>query len=262
MTVHHTPAVEPEAQRPLGDRLRQLRLERGLSLDDVSRATRVSLANLRAIETGAHERLPADVFAKGLVVLYATHLGLDGPRAGEQFLLERHAGAAGGPPARQHLNAFSPLPKKLAEPPHVSSAAVATILFVVIVLSFTGFCLTTSWNPFAFLTDRIFGVSSAITNSFHPADPATGNGAPSKAINLSVHFQKDVEVAVTLDGSAPLRQRHGNGTFANWSADRRLEIEFFQPESAELRLNGTPLPFPPGRNGRHILRLPPDPNTP
>ena len=115
MTVHPAPVAESEVQPSLGDRLRQLREEQNLSLDDVSRATRVSLANLRAIEAQAYDRLPADPFAKGMVVLYATHLGLDGFQAGARFLAERHRGGGIRSASQQNLARFSLLPKKLAE---------------------------------------------------------------------------------------------------------------------------------------------------
>ena len=55
MTVHDIPAGEPEEQHSLGDRLRQLREDQGLNLEVVSQATKVSLANLRAIEAQAYE---------------------------------------------------------------------------------------------------------------------------------------------------------------------------------------------------------------
>ncbi len=150
MTVHPAPVAESEVQPSLGDRLRQLREEQNLSLDDVSRATRVSLANLRAIEAQAYDRLPADPFAKGMVVLYATHLGLDGFQAGARFLAERHRGGGIRSASQQNLARFSLLPKKLAEPSHVSSAAVAMGLLMVIVLSFTLFCLSTPGTPSPF----------------------------------------------------------------------------------------------------------------
>ena len=262
MTDLHSPVAEPEAQRSLGNRLRLLREEQGLSLDDVSLATRVSLGNLRAIEAETYDRLPADSFAKGMVALYATHLGLDGPQAAAQFLEERYHGRDVQSSAHQNLAGFSLLPKRLAEPPHVSSATVAMALLLVIVLSFTLFCLSTSWNPFAFLTGRIWGPAPATSDTFHPADPATSNGGPHKALHLTVRFLKDVEVAVSVDDSASQRQTHSRNTSTSWSAERRLHIEFFGPDSAELLLNGTPLPFPSGRDGRHILQLPADSTAP
>ncbi|MDX9833688.1 MAG: helix-turn-helix domain-containing protein [Desulfobulbus sp.] len=258
MTVHDIPAGEPEEQHSLGDRLRQLREDQGLNLEVVSQATKVSLANLRAIEAQAYERLPADPFARGMVVLYATHLGLDGPQAAAQFLLERYQGRSAQSSAHQNLAGFSLLPKKLSEPSHVSSAAVALAMLLVIVLSFTLFCLSTSWNPFAFFTERLWNSTPATNQAFHPADPATSNGGPHQALNLSVHFLKDVQVVVTMDDNKSLQQTYSRNTNANWSAERQLRVEFFQPDSAELRLNGASLPFPIALDGRHILQLPAD----
>lgn len=262
MTVHPTPVAESEPQRSLGDRLRQAREEQNQSLEDVSRATRVSLANLRAIEAQAYDRLPADPFAKGMVVLYATHLGLDGPQAAARFLAERHRGGDMQSAAHQNLARFSLLPKKLAEPSHLSSAAVAMALLMIIVLSFTLFCLSTSWNPFAFLTERVWVTPAATGNSFHPADPATGNGGQRRTLQLSARFLSDVEVMVRVDGHLSPRQRYSKNTSATWSAERQLRVEFSKPDSAELSLNGSPLPFPRGRDGLHVLQLPADATAP
>ena len=262
MTDLHSPVAEPEAQRSLGNRLRLLREEQGLSLDDVSLATRVSLGNLRAIEAETYDRLPADSFAKGMVALYATHLGLDGPQAAAQFLEERYHGRDGQSSAHQNLAGFSLLPKRLAEPPHVSSATVAMALLLVIVLSFTLFCLSTSWNPFAFLTERIWVTPPAAGDSFHPADPSTGTGGPRRTLHLSARFLSDVEVVVSADGSESQRRRYSRNTSATWWAERQLRVEFSQPDSAELSLNGSPLPFPRGRDGLHVLQLPADATAP
>lgn len=262
MTDLHSPVAEPEAQRSLGNRLRLLREEQGLSLDDVSQATRVSLGNLRAIEAETYDRLPADSFAKGMVALYATHLGLDGPQAAAQFLEERYHGRDVQSSAHQNLAGFSLLPKRLAEPPHVSSATVAMALLLVIVLSFTLFCLSTSWNPFAFLTERIWVTPPAAGDSFHPADPSTGTGGPRRTLHLSARFLSDVEVVVSADGSESQRRRYSRNTSATWWAERQLRVEFSQPDSAELSLNGSPLPFPRGRDGLHVLQLPADPTAP
>ena len=51
-------------------------------------------------------------------------------------------------------------------------------------------------------------------------------------------------------------------TSATWWAERQLRVEFSQPDSAELSLNGSPLPFPRGSDGLHVLQLPADPTAP
>jgi len=61
----------------LGHRLREERLRKGLELHDVSRATRIRLVFLEAIEEGRIDELPSGFVRKGFVETYAKFLKLD-----------------------------------------------------------------------------------------------------------------------------------------------------------------------------------------
>ncbi|MCS7276079.1 MAG: helix-turn-helix domain-containing protein [Dehalococcoidia bacterium] len=61
----------------LGELLEQKRLERGLSLEDVERATRIPLKYLVALEREDFSQLPPPVYARGFVRSYASYLGLN-----------------------------------------------------------------------------------------------------------------------------------------------------------------------------------------
>ena len=60
-----------------GARLRRARLRRGLELDDVARATKITPTYLRFLEDERFEDLPARVYVRGFVTLYAGCVGLD-----------------------------------------------------------------------------------------------------------------------------------------------------------------------------------------
>lgn len=60
-----------------GQCLKRGREDRGLSVEDVSRATKIGVAYLKAIEEDRYEVLPAEVFAVGFLRQYATSVGLD-----------------------------------------------------------------------------------------------------------------------------------------------------------------------------------------
>ncbi|HVN03275.1 MAG TPA: RodZ domain-containing protein [Bryobacteraceae bacterium] len=62
---------------PVGETLRRERLQKGLSLDQISRETKISTRLLEAIEKDQLDRLPGGVFAKSFVRQYARFLGLD-----------------------------------------------------------------------------------------------------------------------------------------------------------------------------------------
>ena len=61
----------------VGDTLRLERLRKQLSLEQISRETKISARLLEAIEQDRFDRLPGGVFAKSFVRQYARFLGLD-----------------------------------------------------------------------------------------------------------------------------------------------------------------------------------------
>ena len=62
---------------PVGERLRRARLERGLSLEQVSKHTKVQPWILDAIERDDLSRIPGGVFIRGYLTSFARAIGLD-----------------------------------------------------------------------------------------------------------------------------------------------------------------------------------------
>jgi cytoskeleton protein RodZ len=61
----------------LGEYLRAERLARGITLEQISADTRITVSMLQAMEEGDIDRLPAPVFTKGFLRAYAEQVGLD-----------------------------------------------------------------------------------------------------------------------------------------------------------------------------------------
>jgi len=61
----------------LGETLRQARLDKGVSLADAARDTRIRRAYLEALETEDQAALPAAVYTRGFLRTYAEYLGLN-----------------------------------------------------------------------------------------------------------------------------------------------------------------------------------------
>jgi cytoskeleton protein RodZ len=72
----------------VGSRLRERRVSSGISLEEAAEQTRLSVRQIVAIEEGDRSRLPADVYVRGFVRVYARALGLPdpGPVAGDLSL--------------------------------------------------------------------------------------------------------------------------------------------------------------------------------
>lgn len=78
--------------------LRRAREAAGLSLQDLSRTTKIPKSTLLAIESSDVLRLPAEIYTRGFVKAYAAEVGLPPERAADDYL-----GAIEPPDAHQHV---------------------------------------------------------------------------------------------------------------------------------------------------------------
>ena len=60
-----------------GERLAEARMEKGLSLEDVSKSTKIKVSFLEYIEKSQYQELPSVSYAQGFVKNYAKYLGLN-----------------------------------------------------------------------------------------------------------------------------------------------------------------------------------------
>lgn len=70
----------------VGATLRRARTQKGLTLDQLSRATKISLSKLQALEDNDFESLPAVVYARGFLRAYAREVGLDPEDVVDQYM--------------------------------------------------------------------------------------------------------------------------------------------------------------------------------
>jgi cytoskeleton protein RodZ len=76
-----------------GDLLRNARRSRGMTIEQISRVTKISAPILRALEADDHARLPGWVFTRGFLRSYAREVGLD-PQETVATFLEQNAPVA------------------------------------------------------------------------------------------------------------------------------------------------------------------------
>ncbi|PIE57128.1 MAG: hypothetical protein CSA34_00495 [Desulfobulbus propionicus] len=250
--------TEPLETSPVGVRLKKRREEKGLTVADVVEATRISATNVRALEAQDYTALPADTFIRGYLQLYAKLLELDEQELITAFL-DDESRAEPGYQRGKNLNNPMLSPKKMAEPTHISSASVASILLVLIVVSFTAFCLYNSWNPFAFLTGSSEDPQGVVSETFDTGENKGGD-EPVKLTTylLTAQFNRAVTVTITLDDLQPSQIEYSAGDTASWTALKHMQVEFDREDAATLTINGSPLSFPGRQDGRLIIRLPED----
>lgn len=121
-----------EATR-LGEAFRNERMRRAITLNDAERTTRINRVYLEAIEEGRLETLPAPVYTRGFVRLYARYLGLDPVAAVESIPdgLPRPAGLEPMPGMRRTPPPTIPLPP--LTPPMMVAAVLSLVLVITLI---------------------------------------------------------------------------------------------------------------------------------
>ena len=169
-----------------GNYLRTLRMSKGLSIKDVTEATRISETNLNAIEDENFSALPANTFTRGLLNIYADFLGANKETVVTKFMEERENSSTQKRRSRPKQSGKILSPRRLAEPSQISSMTMAGVLFLVIVVSFTGYCVYNSWNPFSFLMKENRTIQSVMKNIFPEKKPDQDSPALENVIKVPV----------------------------------------------------------------------------
>src|SRR5271154_5524745 len=123
-----------------GEHLRREREMRGVSLEEISAATRISTRFLEAIEKDQWDQLPGGVFNRGFIRSIARYLGLD-----EDSLVAEYAlGTAANEEARAAAQRDAEIPRNW------QPAALA----FVIILAIAG-CVFAAYHYRGWIADRL-----------------------------------------------------------------------------------------------------------
>ncbi len=107
-----------------GESLKREREMRGVTLDEISAATRIATRFLRAIENEDWDQLPGGVFNRGFVRAVARYLGLD-----EENTVAEYASAVGDRPS---VPVWTGSPPLVAPEQHWLAWIVAAVLFLAL----------------------------------------------------------------------------------------------------------------------------------
>jgi cytoskeleton protein RodZ len=87
-----------------GNRLREARERRGVSLRQIANATKISISALEALEKNAISRLPGGIFSRAFVRSYALEVGLDPEETIQEFIAQfPHDSVTAGHPTSEQV---------------------------------------------------------------------------------------------------------------------------------------------------------------
>jgi len=176
----------------LGERFRKIRSDRRISLSEVSRATKIRVKYLEAIEEGAYDRLPAEVYVKGFLKSYAGHLGVPEEAILKLYERERHIQKNLGRVGNDSVHPSAPVRFSVVPSPRVLAGTI-------------GFLVAIGFFSYLYLELRSF-VSEPRLVIEAPADGETVEG--SEAV---VSGKTDPRAEVRINGEETVVDE--NGTF-------------------------------------------------
>jgi transcriptional regulator with XRE-family HTH domain len=202
------PTLQPYAElATFGEELKREREIRGISLKEISDATKISKRFLEAIERNDHKTLPAPVFTRGFVREYARYLGLN-----SEDVVNRYNFAAAGDDRIEksiHLERLTTLPPpreptKKGIPPfyaRIDRNVYITVLIASALIAISWWTIRSKRAERAEAgTETIAAATQPLARP--PAEPVPAAAPPPKddALHLTIEVQQDSFVNLEADG--------------------------------------------------------------
>jgi cytoskeletal protein RodZ len=169
-----------------GAALAAARIRRGLSLDEITRQTRIQRHALEALEADDFEALPAMVYVRGFVRLYAQAVGLD-PAMAVGLLDERLHDRA-----RAEETAQTEAEARLSAERWARARVRVTYAFAAVIALAIGLAAVFSLSTHPIQARHLVPDSPATADAAAPATEAVAEAAPSAADDLPTPSTDDV----------------------------------------------------------------------
>jgi len=230
---------------PFGEHLKREREMRGVSLDEISAATRISTRFLEALETEQWDRLPGGAFNRGFIRSIARFLGIDEDALVAEYAFERRDAETAGSPAAHA--------ERIPRNWQPAALAIVALLFVLAVglLGFHRYGTAIA----ARLHARLAGVKAdtrggptansagATTVSASKQTPASDPSSLAPALDLTLQASKPIDAMVVADGKTSFAAILQPGDAKQFHAQDSLEIDSSEPSVLTLHLNGRVIPW-------------------
>jgi hypothetical protein len=241
-----------------GEELRREREIRGISLKEISDATKISKRFLDALERNDHKTLPAPVFTRGFVREYARYVGLNA-----EEMVNRYNFAAANddriekpPHVEKHpatpVRDITPKPKpKRGIPPAYARVNRNAIATVVIVAALAGVAY---WAVVHKRADADAAETTAvpIAAKAAAAPPVAPKPTDDSVLRLGVEVLANSWVTLDADGKTVINDELTKGDQRTFEASDQFRFRTIgNAAGLKLTLNGAPVP-PLGDDGEVV----------
>ncbi len=239
----------------LGEKLKQARKDRGISISEVSEQTRISALYLESIENDDYRPLPGGIFNKGFVRSFAKYIGIDEEEAMQDYAQISARLEGGGEKGSSKYYRPEVLTDDSTGP-----SMIPTIIFAVIILGLM------TWGIFALVNylessqSQTAENNTANTNVNTNAVPSNSNVSnsrlPSQPISTDEIKVKittsasELSITSVVDGKREIQLLNSQVREHLFEAADMVRLNYYKglADTVELTVNGkkieTPIPPP------------------
>ncbi len=250
----------------IGQKLKRVRLEKGLTLEDAHKRTKVHLNILKAIEEDSVVNFNP-VYIKGFIKIYSNFLGIDPSGAGVEPAQVKPVIAEKNQPARQEVKpeekketisqpVFQPIKIIKRVLPLVIAVLAIFILFKIgkfIVVK------TIAWakRPKAVMA---VAVNKEAKKSQKPKPAASSTVVKprreeaSREVKLVLRAKDDCWISVKVDSRTVFQGTLKKGRFESWIAKEKIEFSLANAAAVEVEANEKIIPAL-GRRGQSVKNV-------
>lgn len=241
----------------LGEKLRQARESRGISISEVAEQTRISALYLESIENNDYRGLPGGIFNKGFVKSYAKYVGIDDQEALQDYarLISEQ-----GEDKVEETKTYKP---EVLTDDRSTGSMIPTLIFAAIILGLGAWgiislvnWLNTPKEPAVANTNTANSNKPSNSNSNTNSNTNTATQTMPAANEIKVEF-KPLSDPVSLEATVDGKKQSINVTSdapQTFNGQQSVKLRYYRgfADKVQITINGkqiTPPPAPPKGNG-------------
>ena len=225
----------------IGERLKKIRQEKGLTLEDLHKKTKVHLNILKAIEGETLTNL-SPIYLKGFIKIYCKALGLE-PKDYIPDYKESSSNVILNPDKTKDsflrnvgMKMHSLKPNKNIR--KIIIVSLVILVFLVVLFRIIG-CISSGRKHVVAAAPLPPRINQAKKQEV--AQPVTGSNIPKEAtggIRLVVSARENCLVFVKADGKVVFHRVLERGRSNNWKAKERIDLSLGNASAVEIVVNG------------------------
>jgi cytoskeletal protein RodZ len=230
----------------LGEKLRQAREERGITISEVAEQTRISSLYLECIENNEYKILPGGIFNKGFVKSYAKYVGIDEQEALRDYTALMSEQGEGG---NEEHKTYRP---EVLTDDQSRSTSIPTIIFALIILALLAggiFALVRYYQDSLQNQPAANNSNSNKNGNTSNTNSNTNVSAPIPATNeIKAEFKagaEEISLTYWIDGKPATKLLTANSSLT-LDAPQNLKLSYskYKAQTLQMTLNGKPITLP------------------